>query len=72
MSSKKHQTILKKKYQKDHFFQEEYEVHFTTGKVIYVDVEVEYGVNEKNNHQKAGLIASSLYPDLEILKIYYC
>jgi hypothetical protein len=72
MSSKKLQNILKKKYQKEHFFQEEYQVHFTTGKVIYVDVEVEYGVNEKNNHQKAGLIASSLHPDLEILKIYYC
>lgn len=72
MPSKKLQNILKKKYQNEHFFQEEYQVHFTTGKVIYVDVEVEYGVNEKNNHQKAGLIASSLHPDLEILKIYYC
>lgn len=40
--------------------------------VNYVKVKVRHGDNEKCHHQEAMEIANRQYPDLEILRCYYC
>lgn len=72
MASKKHQRVLKVKEDKDSHFLEEYQIRFTTGKIIYVKVKVKHGHNEKCHPQEAMEIARKQYPDLEILRCYYC
>jgi hypothetical protein len=72
MISKKQQTIIKIKRDCERYFEEQYQVRFSTGKEIYVYVKVEPGVNEKCNHQEAEDIAKKQYPSLEIIRVAYC
>lgn len=72
MTSKKHQKVLKIKEDKENYFPEEYQIRFTNGKIIYVYVKVRNGDGEKCHHQEAIEIAKKEYPDLEVLRCYYC
>jgi hypothetical protein len=72
MISKKHQTIIKRKRDRERYFEEQNQVRFSTGKEIIVYVKVEQGVNERCNHQDAEDIAKKQYPSLEIIRVAYC
>ena len=62
-------------------FDEEYIVKFdlfnkekgywTMSREESVFVEVEHGVNEKNNHRKAANIIKEMYPDSRIKRVLY-
>ena len=70
--NKKHKNIIKRKYELENYFPEEYQVHFVNGKTLTVYVKVKHGDNEKNHHQEALNIAKEQHPNLEILKVVYC
>jgi hypothetical protein len=62
-------------------FGEEYEIsldyqksdgYWVMSHLILVSVPVVYGINEKDNHDKAEAIAKKLYPNCKINKIVYC
>jgi hypothetical protein len=72
MSSKKHQNLARKNTNTRGYFLEQYHVHFVNGKTVNVDVRVEHGKGEKNNHSEAIRVARQLHPDLKILKSVYC
>ena len=72
MISKKQQTIIKIKRDREQYFNEQYQVRFVTGKEIIVYVKVKHGVNERCNHQEAEDIAKKQYPGLEIIRVAYC
>jgi hypothetical protein len=38
----------------------------------YIFVPVEFGVNEKNNHDKAAAMVKKLYPGCRINSVTYC
>ena len=67
--SKKHKNLIKKRYEQEKYFPEEYQVHFVNGNILTVYVKVKYGDDEKNYHQEALNIAKEQYPNLEILKL---
>ena len=70
--NKKHKNIIKRKYEQENYFSEEYQVHFVNGDILTVYVKVKHGDNEKNHHQEALNIAKEQHPNLEILKVVYC
>lgn len=70
--SKKHKNLIKRKYERENYFPEEYQVHFVNGDISTVSVKVKHGDNEKNHHQEALNIAKEQYPNLEILRVVYC
>lgn len=70
--NKKHKNLIKRKYEQEKYFPEEYQVHFVNGNISTVYVKVKHGDNEKNYHQEALNIAKEQHPNLEILKVVYC
>lgn len=70
--NKKHKNLIKRKYELENYFPEEYQVHFVNGNISTVYVKVKHGDNEKNHHQEALNIAKEQHPNLEILKVVYC
>ena len=70
--SKKHKTLIKRKYEQEKYFPEEYQVHFVNSNISTVYVKVKHGDNEKNHHKEALNIAKEQHPNLEILKVVYC
>ena len=69
---KKHKNLIKRKYEQENYFLEEYQVHLVNGDILTVYVKVKHGDNEKNHHQEALNIAKEQHPNLEILKVVYC
>lgn len=69
--NKKHKNLIKRKYEQEKYFQEEYQVHLVNGDILTVYVKVKHGDNEKNHHQEALNIAKEQYPNLEILRVVY-
>ena len=70
--NKKHKNLIKKRYEQENYFPEEYQVHFVNGNILTVYVKVKYGDDEKNYHQEALNIAKEQYPKREIIKVVYC
>ena len=67
--SKKHKNLIKRKYEQENYFLEEYQVHLVNGDILTVYVKVKHGDNEKNHHQEALNIVKEQHPNLEILRV---
>lgn len=51
-NEQKHKNLIKKRYEQENYFPEEYQVHFVNGNILTVYVKVKYGDDEKITTKK--------------------